>query len=150
MMLTYAERIAWMQAAFPQLHRSEISARHHLFFVIGNGYKWREGQLARDEEPPVPTPQQVQARYRSAETYVSQNAAVRAWVRPDPTTLYPLCRYAALVTIPSDAQSDWLDAATQAIAWARTIRHSPEDALWLDFAEARLAVIATARKEATC
>ena len=97
-MLTYAERIAWMQAACPHRHGSEVAARHHLFFVRGNGYHWCEGQLAREEEPPVPTPQQMQERYQWADN--------RAWGRPDPTTLFPLSRSAALLTVPPNVQPE--------------------------------------------
>lgn len=55
-----------------------------------------------------------------------------------PIKLYPLSDYSLISRIPGNVKPDWLKAAKQAIALARTWEHTPLDLHWLKKFEERL------------
>lgn len=123
-MPSYTATIANMQACHPSLFPTEAHARHHLFFVNGNGFEWVGGKL-----------QSIDGRRDPAEVQQELPPA-----RPL-QTLYPLYALSKLVTIPDDVQSDWLAAARAAMLWGWVVRHTAEDARWLRHAAARIATL---------
>lgn len=113
---------------------------HHLFCVIGNGYKWVDGELVpidleREVSPykdvvepdlsrfrelleglPEPLLQEM-LRERATELEAERQVAVEAtersknWGYGDVTEFYPESGYAKLFHIPSDVKPDWVEAA---------------------------------------
>lgn len=143
-MASYIDTIANMLACHPRLFPTEAHARHHLFFLTGNGYDWVEGQL--QDPHGLPDPAEVRARHAAFRASLGLH---EDWPSEAPVTrLFPMSECSKLVTIPDDVQPDWLAAARAALLWGWVVRHTGEEARWLRQAAARLTQLEAAARHA--
>lgn len=131
--MTVEATIQRMFDRYPVLFSTREECFNQLFCVVGNGYKWKWGQLvyrgdgsdydeeaekARNEadysRPHVrakPSDEYVEARKRRT------LSRLRPWAADDKGVLrrwYPLSRkYSKLFTVPADAREDWKAAVEE-------------------------------------
>jgi hypothetical protein len=97
---------------YPDLFRTRVNVIEHLFFVIGNGYRWVDGGLVETNPEPL-----ARIEY--------QLDADDDGVRPlpddgEPRCFYPVSRdYSAVCTVPDDVKPDWLVLAYAAAIMLR-------------------------------
>lgn len=123
---------------YPSLYKTGGDVLHHLFCVIGNGYRWCDGELVPidfDERAPyrdvlgidvlpdemlkgIPEWELQFIRERSAaqrgeEYKIAVEAVERAqnWGFEDVETFYPETPSAPLFNLPVDITPDWFEAA---------------------------------------
>jgi hypothetical protein len=178
-MASYEETKARMMRQYLTLYPSETHVLHYLFCVIGIGYEWQGGELVcLHERTDAEVFADRARRHRemmkeSAEQYDNERAraaliAINRDIKrhglayagqrvdsardalPPVKELYPLCKYAAIVTIPDDVKADWLDAAERALTWALSddVKRDIGDAGWLAKARRRIKQIQRARRDA--
>ena len=99
--LSVEETIKDCIGRYPMLFKSRTEVLHHLFVVLGCGYRWRDGALVEiyRERTDYRIPAEKAARI------ARQTAAI-----DDP---YPWCNLCNLATLPSDALPDWVAAADE-------------------------------------
>lgn len=97
---------------YPDLFRTRVDVIDHLFFVVGNGYRWVDGVLVEINPDPL-----ARIEY--------QLDADDDGVRPlpddgEPRCFYPVSRdYSAVYTVPDDVRPDWLALAYTAAIMLR-------------------------------
>lgn len=118
---TVQKQLKRMVENYPSLFRTRFDILNHLFLVIGNGYKWRNGQLVDvcgddDLEPDLRQwPKWIKKEILKSWNY---QWGVRDCLREkktfDEVGFYPMCEYSKLATIPKDIQDDWHELALEA------------------------------------
>ena len=91
-----------MIATYPSLFYSRTQALHHLFVVLGCGYRWKDGKLIDEHSEPV-----RDRIPRKAAQILAQN-------RIDLEHPYPWSDLCNLAELPDDADEDWKAAAKEA------------------------------------
>ncbi len=113
----------------PMLFSTRKECYDHLFCVIGNGFKWKRGQLVYcgDEENPnleneenadyaFPPPQakQSEENIRKKNEYeqlvISHNPKLKEDFN---SKWYPICEYSRIMNVPVDIKPDWKDAVEE-------------------------------------
>ena len=147
------------------LDRDEEQFLEHCFFVNGNGYDWKDGELVDgytdEERSRMVAELDANLKYmdeqfeKTIDDLVSNFGAIREEILNSkseseqqledkrnnyPREIYPICCFACINHLPDDIKPDWLDAAKRAVAFARSDRAiiTDEDSEWLDKAEARI------------
>lgn len=121
---------------YPLLYKdvSFENSRHkvldQLFFTNGNGLEWINGELQYPESEEVASTYTIPIDYFS-KPVMSTEEDETSWIKKyrleegkkfkpheicskDALTIYPICKYAAIVNIPEDIKFDWLLAAEDA------------------------------------
>lgn len=88
------------------LFRTRADVLDHLFFTIGNGYRWKNGILKGSD--------------RRYDQLPLNDKEINLSVGPEPDDgslrdFYPISEYSKICNIPTDVQSDWLILALEAI-----------------------------------
>lgn len=129
---------------YPSLFQTRADVINQLFFVIGNGYEWRDGELCGvDGDQPktldditeerIARELQDRSRVRLAqsaarilgepipteeealEEQLNEEFAIKIGpVRGKPRDFYPVCQYSKLCNVPADVRPDWLRLAREA------------------------------------
>lgn len=124
---------------YPTLYQSRADVIDQLFFVIGNGYEWKSGELVcgkRLTEQEI-VQDRVEHALRSAERWAEYVARVER-SEPDFAAIaeerlneefalkigprrvrqrmdfYPVCEYSRINGVPDDVRPDWLRLAREA------------------------------------
>ena len=97
-----------MIGSYPSLFQSRTQCLHHLFVVLGNGYKWVGGKLT------------CVFKGEKRKLLIPKNALnILADYRPKLSMFYrhpyPLLQECKLLTIPKNVEQDWEDAAFETI-----------------------------------
>lgn len=103
---------------------------NHLFFTNGNGFDWHEGELVDIFEGDKQEPLQIPENYFSTpimSTEENESGLFKRFRQKEnkaykphevcakgALTIYPICKYAAIMNLPKDLKPDWLDAAENA------------------------------------
>ena len=127
---------------YPSLFQRRADVINHLFFVIGNGYRWHGGELidggrqkTLDEITEDRIAREVQdlSRVQLAQTaarilgdpiptedevleeQLNEEFAYKIGpVRSKPRDYYPVCEYSKICNVPDDVRPDWLRLAREA------------------------------------
>ncbi len=136
------DTVRWSIWHFPNLYHSRATVLHDLFYVIGNGYEWQDGELVypfagtrRDEDAYSTFRHESSLRghndpilsevyERSRRQWNTEVDEVRSRIdelvndmtfpseRP-----YPQCKeYAKAYNLPDDIKPDWAEAAAEIAA----------------------------------
>lgn len=89
---------------YPLIFKTRIDVLHHLFYVNGNGYGWRDGELV-----------DVCDSFKGRKQKISDHEAVR---RSKECFFafgvqYPLSEYSKINTMPSNVKPDWKKGAEE-------------------------------------
>lgn len=139
---TLLECIRYYPTIFPTRER----VLDHLFFVIGNGYAWKGGHLIsltkiKEKDPlkfnldkfPGSSPKKIKNLKEIIETAEERakpgfpHIEKMRWVTFKEKTdwnadsLYPLCSYSKIFSVPDNVRPDWLRAAAEAINMGRAL-----------------------------
>jgi hypothetical protein len=142
--MTVHDTIKQAMVEYPRIFPSRVQVIHHLFWVIGNGYEWKDGELISIDPPHPITPYQTDknsmeqnAEWREVlsdpalydtlfagrekslvdfSKFVFDNDNFVDSYRIDLNDVYPLSEYAKVLTVPSDVKKDWLNAAWESIS----------------------------------
>lgn len=145
-MATYKYELKMALKEYPTLFPNENEFLHHLFFVLGNGYKWEKGQLVS-----VFSKKEGHQEKENTDKYfkkmkVDLEKIIGKKLSPMPpnisTEIYPLSNSSKISTIPDniDCQwgSDWLDACEKALKYSSTLKRNKNDDKWLKKAKTRV------------
>ena len=141
--MTAFETIKQMMVEYPTLFPSKVQAIHHLFWVIGNGYDWVDGELISIDEPHPITPYSISEDHRrmheeyrkmyedvavydanwemrergliAFSKFLFENDDYIRTYRIELSSIYPLCEHAKVLTVPSDVKPDWLKVAWESV-----------------------------------
>jgi hypothetical protein len=141
--MTVHETIKQMMVEYPSLFPSRVQALHHLFWVNGNGYDWKKGELISIDPPHKTSPYRTVEWKKNHHEEWSRSAAHRETYEKlfgkeeaaladlskfvigndnfvesykiDLDEVYPLCEYADILNVPENVKDDWLEAAAEAI-----------------------------------
>ena len=91
-----------MIATYPDLFQSRTQALHHLFVVLGCGYRWKDGKLIDENSEPV------------ADRIPRTAAKILAQHRIGLEHHYPWTDMCNLAVMTDDADDDWRAAAEEA------------------------------------
>jgi len=151
-MATYKETKRLSMKYYGDLFPKEKYYLEHLFFVIGNGYEWENGEL-------------VDRRRRTEQDFIRERKEFRQWKKtlqrgsprvtkaellkfvkslrkgkPKKRQIYPLCEYSAIVNFPKNIKPDWLAAARKALNHSKELKKTKRDIRYLKKARARIAL----------
>lgn len=117
---------------YPTLFQNRTQVLHFLFYVIGNGHEWEDGELVnifadRDEHPLDHLSHWDRAAVgsRHPEDYrdikhlqlrriqAVHNTLIGRSLTHGPFTLYPDSDYAHIHHVPADVKDDWRAAAAE-------------------------------------
>lgn len=138
---------------YPSLFQTRADVINQLFFVIGNGYHWQNGELIDGEprktleeitEERIAREVQDISRVRLAqsaarifgdpipteaealEEQLNEEFAYKIGpVRGSPRDYYPVCEYSKLCNVPDDVRPDWLRLAREAARMLIRAEHRP-------------------------
>lgn len=127
---------------YPSLFQTRADVIDHLFFVIGNGYRWHCGELIDDEPRKTLdeiTEERIAREVRDISCVRLAQSAARIFgdpipsdeevleeqlneefaykigpVRGKPRDFYPVCGYSKICNVPDDVRPDWLRLAREA------------------------------------
>lgn len=166
--LVYDQMLSENQQLYPRLFPTEDEFLHHVFFVNGNGFVWRDGEIvedfgnARSFEERLAESRANEQKHRqewNAQTAhdivefralggPDIDAFVADWIERHDydkvfkanrcTKLYPMCQYATILHIPDDVRIDWLDAAERALYLSLRLKRTKKDISWLKIARQRV------------
>lgn len=125
--MTVETTIQRMFDRYPDLFSDRKECLNHLFCVIGNGYKWKRGQIVEcgaDEEiePFIIEAENRDYAAQAAEHTVAKQSEenIKKWNERKALyphcykfEWYPLCEYSLINNIPDDAKPDWKAAADE-------------------------------------
>lgn len=123
---------------YPTLFSTEFDVLHHLFFVLGNGYRWANGELIKRElildgklhektieEWEAELADKVFILDEKLNRVINRLGILRSLstveTPHEPTDkypLYPLSDHCGAVEFPDDIKPDWLEALKKAIELA--------------------------------
>lgn len=104
---------------YPELFSNENSFLHYIFFVIGTGYEWREGQIVSRKKTSA---EDAAIKIVDAASWSEfklpfeiQDEEISPRLKDVWTSIhnwYPLSvKHSLILNIPDDVKPDWLDAA---------------------------------------
>lgn len=110
--------------------RSREKVLDQLFFTNGNGLEWIDGELQYEEDTKNNVEHILPENYFSTPLLSTEDDET-SWIKEfrlkenkefkpreicskEALTIYPICKYAAIVTIPENIKLDWLLAAEDA------------------------------------
>jgi hypothetical protein len=134
--------------AYPLIYSNRTEVLHHVFCVIGNGYKWSEDGtvVPTDERSPWDQEEQLIKIEEDLEAYepfiqeilrpgmlasylaeleTVENVETLIHVRPSIENIYPQSDYALLMNVPENAKAEWKALADE----ARSLTYMPRE--WL-------------------
>ena len=146
-MPTYKETLEWSYKLYPRQNVDELDVLNQLFFVLGNGYRWVDGELVDKYSGSFEKQyEKVKAQralhnegikkldiilhddlFESEDYKLEQNKqrAERTEYRlrdgrdPNgPSNIYPIYDLSEIMNLPDDIKPDWLEAAKKAIQYA--------------------------------
>jgi hypothetical protein len=164
-MATYRDTLVQALVEWPSLFLNEDDVLDQMFFTVGCGYEWEEGQLVDTDlrYPPSPGLEKRRAdpwttrlesrEYR--ETCVNYTGWGRTTFRMRSGHIgrklnCSFGKFSTLCNIPDDIQPDWLEAAKRALRYAKSNRMKTTIAqrAWLVSVAARIKEIEYLRKPA--
>lgn len=135
------DSVRWAIWHFPNLYHSRATVLHHMFYLIGNGYEWQDGELvypyadARKDEDAYSTfrhesslrgnndPILSEVYERSRRQWNTEVDEIRNRIDElvtdmtfPPEHLYPKSEYAYAYNLPDDIKPDWAEAAAEIAA----------------------------------
>lgn len=122
--MTVQDTIKKVMSVYPSIAPSRVQVLHHLFWVIGNGYEWKDGELVTlfsedyEKKPLIPSSPALEAYdrvYAALGKFIEATPDYIDVVRIPLATVYPLCEYSKILCIPEDVKDDWLDAAMESL-----------------------------------
>ena len=122
----------------PMIFPNENELLRHLFFVIGNGFRWIDGELV-DICDRRPLGVRVAESEKSGRLYHSGS-------KRKSKTIYPLCEYARIANLPDNIKTDWLLAAKKALRFSRSLKKTKSDRRYLREASRRVRCLTRIRR----
>lgn len=127
--MTLEKPIYFVMVEFSRLFPSRTEVLHHLFYVDGNGYEWKNGELTDGENSKYPKfynlnanrekPDENQKRrdavYKKISDFFKKNPDVCSIHTTHLSSIYPICQYAKILNLPLDIKDDWIDGAREAL-----------------------------------
>lgn len=143
---------------YPSLFQTRADVINHLFFVIGNGYRWSNGELI-DDDPAMTLEQITETRIARAlknfsgvefrqsvarilgdpvpteeealEEQLNKEFAHKVGpIKGKPRIYYPVCGYSEICNVPNDVRPDWLRLAREACRLLIAAERRPACAGW--------------------
>lgn len=131
---------------YPSIAPSRISVLNHLFFTIGNGYEWVDGELVDTGDTPIldgPMSYKSQVDWSNnispckrlkeifgEKTLKEEITQTKSRYIDDVQDsqymhdFYPICEYSKINNIPDDIKIDWLEGAIEVCQWILSINPS--------------------------
>jgi len=133
--MKFEDTIQWKYDFYPTLYQERFQCLDHLFFTIGNGYDWKNGELFSEEHNYIAefSGEGAIIGYKLIENYVAQldederaiqrnkiesNKLKQNLARIHPHLFikwYPLSKYSRIFSLPKNVKKDWEEGALEAI-----------------------------------
>jgi hypothetical protein len=131
--MKYQQKFEQAQVLYPMLFPNEAEFLRFVFFVNGNGYEWKNGELIDIEDSIDKRPFEI--RKAQAE---KENEKFKFLKPAHSTEIYPLWEHSNIVTIPDDVKTDWLEAAKKALETSKILKKKRGDVRLLSVARKRI------------
>ena len=117
------ETIQYAYDFYPDLYQERYEVLDHLFFTIGNGFEWENGELVCHEDKkgyirPLYIAQLDENDKAIQRIQSEQYNKIKSLFKNFPhlkRKWYPLCSYSKIFNLPKNIKKDWKDGAIEII-----------------------------------